>query len=247
MRQWSELFDDSAQIPGVRLDSINLDLARLRSSATNLLRLPESDVFSRASQTQHILAAATNIDRRLKAWRESVPKTWTPTRVFGDQYIPPSVQKAGLYQQHCDVYPTLFLVILWNKYRQSLIEVTRIIVKCLDENPSSFNITQQETCRNNIQRLADDICASIPFFLGDRTQPGNPGDLLVKYPRAPGTPHIKDHYQTGPTMGGWSILAPIATLLKMDIKLREGQRQWLAGQLARTARVYRIGKLLPQG
>ena len=243
MSQWSELFDDSAQIPGVRLDTINLDLARLRLSATHLLRLPESDVFSRTSQTQNLLAAATNIDRRLKAWQESVPKAWTPTRVFGDQCIPPSVQKAGLYQQYCDIYPNLFLVVIWNKYRQSLIEVTRIIVKCLDENPSSFNIAQQEVCRNNIQRLVDDTCASIPFFLGDRMQPGNPGDLSVKYPRAPGSPPVIDHYQTGPTMGGWSILGPIAALLKMDIKMREAQRQWLAEQMTRTARVYRIGKL----
>ena len=247
MSQWSELFDDSVQIPGVRLDSINLDLARLRSSASRLLRLPELDVFSHASQTQHLLAAATTINRRLKAWRESVPKSWTPTRVFGDQYIPPSVQKAGLYQQHCDVYPSLFLVIVWNKYRQSLIEATRIIVECLDENPSSFNVAQQEAHRNNIQRLVDDTCASIPYYLGDITQPGNPGDLLIKYPCAPGRPPVKDHYQTGPTMGGWSILGPIVTLLKTDIKMREGQRQWLARQVERTARVYKIGQLPPQG
>ena len=193
MSQWSELFDDSAQIPGVRLDSINLDLAHLRSSASHLLRLSELDVFSHASQTEHLVATAINIDRRLNAWRESVPKSWTPTRVFGSQYIPPSVQKAGLYQQYCDVYPGLFHVTLWNKYRQSLIEVTRIIVKCLDKIPSSFNLAQQEACRNNIQRLVDDTCASIPFFLGDRTQPGNPGDPLIKYPQAPGRPLVKDH------------------------------------------------------
>jgi hypothetical protein len=175
-----------------------------------------------------------------------VPKSWTPTRVFGDQYIPASVQKAGLYQQHCDVYPSLFLVVVWNKYRQSLIEATRIIILCLDESPSSFNVAQQEACRNNIQRLVDDTCASIPYFLGDRMQAGHPGDQPVKYPRSSGRPPVKDHYQSGPTMGGWSILGPIATLLRMDIKMREGQRQWLAGQMARTARVYRIGKLPPQ-
>ena len=246
MAQWSELFDDAAQIPGVRLDSINLDLANLRSSAAHILHFPESDLFSRASQTQHILSGAINIDRRLREWRESIPKSWTPTRVFGDQYIPPSVQRAGLYQQHCDVYPSLFLVIIWNKYRQSLAEATRMIISCLDANPSSVNLAQQEACRNSIQRLVDDTCASIPYFLGDRTEPGNPGDPFVKYPQAPGRPPVKDHYQSGPTMGGWSILGPIASVLKMDIKIREGQRQWLAGQMARTARVYRIGKLPPQ-
>jgi hypothetical protein len=230
----------------VRLDSINLDLANLRSSAAHMLHQPDSEIFSRASQIQHLLSAAISIDRRLKAWRESVPKSWTPVRVFGDEYIPPSVQKAGLYQQHCDVYPSLFLVIVWNKYRQSLIETTRIIISCLDDNPSSINLAQQEACRNSIQRLVDDTCASVPYYLGDRTGPGTPGDPLVKYPRAPARPPIRDHYLTGPTMGGWSMLGPIASLLKMNIKIREGQRQWLAGQMARTARVYRIGNLPPQ-
>lgn len=206
-------------------------------------RWPEPDLMARAAQIQHVLAAALSIERRLTEWRDSIPESWTPTRVFGDQFIPPSVQRAGLYQQHCDVYPILFLVLIWNKYRLSLIEVTRIIISALDENLHNESLAQQEAYQNNILRVVDDICASIPFMLGDRTQPGNPGDLRVKYPRAPGRPPVRDHYQIALTMGGWSIMGPIATLLKQDIKMRGGQRQWLAEQMIRTARVYRINKL----
>jgi hypothetical protein len=207
------------------------------------LRSPDSNPSIRASQNQRIVTAAVTIDRRLKEWGQSLPESWVPTRVFGEQYIAPSIQKAGLYQQRCDVYSGLFLTIIWNKFRLSLIEVSRIIILFLDENPTAFNLVRQEACRNNIQGLVDDICACIPYFLGDRTEPGTPGDSSIKYPRAPGRPPIADHYQTGPTMGGWAILGPMGSLLRMDIKMREGQRVWIAQQVARTAKVYRIGKL----
>lgn len=244
--QWSEVFDDSAQLPIVRLDSINLDLANLRSSTSHMVRWPEPDQYIRAAQTQHVLSAALGIERRLNAWRDSIPESWTPTRICGDQNIPPSVQKAGLYQQHCDVYRILFLVLIWNKYRQSRIEVTRIILFCLNENPRSDNLLQRESYQNIIQQLVDDVCASIPFLLGDRTQPGNPGDPKVKYPQVPGRPPTRDHYQIALTMGGWSIMGPIVSLLKQDIKMRDGQRKWLADQMVRTARIYRISKIMGQ-
>ncbi|KIN07450.1 hypothetical protein OIDMADRAFT_22333 [Oidiodendron maius Zn] len=241
--QWSELFDDSTQIPRVRLDSIILGLTRLRSSASHLLRLPKSDEFGSASQVKHLHNAAKDIDRRLEAWKISIPGSWTPTQVFGDQCIPPSVKKAGLYQGYCDVYPGIFHLTMWNKYRLSLIDIKRIIIGCLDKNPSSPSLAEREACQTQIQEVVDDICASIPYFLGDRTQPGCPGDSVVKYPLTPEAPPTKDHCLAGPTQGGWAILEPMTALLKMDITMRDGQRQWLEGQMARTTKVYRIGSL----
>jgi hypothetical protein len=41
-------------------------------------------------------------------------------------------------------------------------------------------------------------------------------------------------------MGGWSLLIPLGMLAKMPIPLRQGQKQWLAEQMARTARIYNI-------
>jgi len=146
-----------------------------------------------------------------------------------------------LYQDYCDIYATLFLSSIWNKLRISQIQVNITMLLCLAElPPTPSNLANQNTCRQTIQQLADDICASVPFFLGDRLKPGRTGDGCVQYPRAPGRPPVKDHYHTGPTMGGWSLLLPLGTLAKMKIPLRDGQRRWIAGQMARTARVYNI-------
>jgi hypothetical protein len=189
----------------------------------------------------------------LNNWQEIVPAHWIPIRVSGERFIAPSIRAAGLYQDYCDHYVNLFLLGLWNKVRMSQIETKNIIVSCLSELPSSSSDpVYLSSAQSGIQTLIDDICASIPYYLGDRTEPGNQGDP-VHYPRAPSgvpgqlKPPIPDHYQTGPALGGWSLLAPLATLLRMKVGMRDGQRIWIAGQMARTARIYKIGKLPGQG
>jgi len=179
-----------------------------------------------------------DIDRRLYNWSQSIPDSWVPTRIFRDESMSPGLQ---LYQDYCDVYLTLFLTSIWNKLRISQIQVKLLILSCLAGLPPTPSIlANQDVCRQIIQQLADDICASVPFFLGDRVKPGRTGDGCVQYPCVPGRPPVKDHYHTGPTMGGWSLLLPLGTLTKMNIQLRDGQRGWIAGQMARTARIYSI-------
>jgi hypothetical protein len=67
-----------------------------------------------------------------------------------------------------------------------------------------------------------------------------PEDEIVNYPHAPGRPVTKDHYKSGPAMGGWSILLPLGTVFGMKIETRAGQRQWIAVQMARISRIYGI-------
>lgn len=97
-------------------------------------------------------------------------------------------------------------------------------------------------CQNKIQQLADDICASIPFTLGDKIKPGAMGDRRVQYPHAPGQEVPAGHYQMAPAMGGFWLLGPLQMLMGLKIGLRDGQKQWIGGQLRRIAHIYNIGK-----
>jgi len=194
----------------------------------------------RSNQILDIYKEAMDIDSRFYSWSQSIPDSWVPIRVFRDDDMSPGLQ---FYQDYCDIYSTLFLTSIWNKLRISQIEVNLTMLSCLSElPPTTSNSENQDVCRQIIQQLADDICASVPFYLGDRMKPGRTGDGCVQYPRAPGRLPVKDHYHTGPTMGGWSLLLPLGKLLKMKIPLREGQRGWIAGQMARTTRIYNIPK-----
>lgn len=238
METWSELAPDSDQIPTVRLDTVNVDLANMQAYALALLRntdIPPGVRFNRIMQT---ITYLSDIDDRLTAWARSLPPAWIPIRVSGKEYIPPNIPQAGLYQPHCDIYTSVFIASLWNKQRLSQIRVKSLIMSCLaQEQVSPATIKQREACQIWIQQAADYICASVPFNIGDRVQPE---DKNVRYPHAPGRPVPKDHYQTGPAMGGWSLLQPLGALWGMKIKLRDGQRQWIGGQMARIARIYGI-------
>lgn len=241
VQEWEEVMPEYEKIPGIRLDSINLDLANLKAATVSLIQTPPSE--SRETQIQQLVKEATDIDRRLSQWPDSIPDTWLPIRVSTKEDLSPTLQ---LYQDYCDVYRTLFMCSLWNKLRISQILVRSVVLSLLDHQPPTFaNNSRREGCQNGIQQLADDMCASVPYYLGDRMRPGRAGEPGINYPRVPGRPPIMDHYQTGPTMGGWSLLIPLGTLTRMKIRLREGQTQWLLGQMARTARIYNINMTKP--
>ncbi|KAG0647228.1 White-opaque regulator 2 [Hyphodiscus hymeniophilus] len=235
---WSELSPDSDQIPTVRLDTIMVDIANLQAYSLPLLNtteLPAGVRFSRLMQTINYL---TDIDDRLTSWSWSLPSTWAPIRVSGKQSIPPNIPQAGLYEQYCDVYASIFIASLWNKLRLSQIRTKNLIIGCLSQvKATPNNIKLREACQLGIQQAVDDICASVPFNIGDRMQPE---DKIVHYPMAPGRPVPNDHYQSGPAMGGWSLLQPLGAVWGMKLKMRDGQRQWIGGQMARIARIYGI-------
>ncbi|KAH6682696.1 hypothetical protein B0J14DRAFT_632375 [Halenospora varia] len=84
--------------------------------------------------------------------------------------------------------------------------------------------TTQEPYKNRIHLEVDDICASIPYHIGDRIKPGAIGDRRVQYPQLPGKKFSDAHYLTAPALGGFALL-PMGTVLGMKIKLRDGQRE----------------------
>jgi len=63
-----------------------------------------------------------------------------------------------------------------------------------------------------IQILADEICASIPFILGDRVEPGSIGDENVQYPYLEGESVPKSHYWMAPAVGGFNLSMGLAGL-----------------------------------
>jgi hypothetical protein len=58
---------------------------------------------------------------------------------------------------------------LWNRYRALRLTVNDIILKTLTvlaESPDSNAESLEEAVKLRIQRLADDLCASVPYMLG---------------------------------------------------------------------------------
>jgi hypothetical protein len=197
--------------------------------------IPPGIRLNRMMQTVTYLS---DIDDRLTTWARSLPSSWTPIRVSGKEYIPPNIPQVGLYQSQCDIYTSIFICSLWNKQRVSQIRAMQLVINCLSLEPAAASTANQlDACQQGIQQAVDYVCASVPFNIGDRMEPE---DRVVNYPHAPGRPVSKDHYQSGPAMGGWSLLQPLGIIWGMKIKLRDGQKQWIGGQMARIARIYGI-------
>lgn len=236
MQQWAALLPASEELPGVRLDGINLDLANLRATTQSITKMPPS--HNEAYLIPSLLEDAADLEQRLAQWHESIPDSWLPTRISAPDEITPTLQ---LYQDYCDVYKSMFVASLWNKLRLSQISVRFTVLALLDYQPAtSVNIKKRLHSQSGIQQIADDICASVPYYIGDRMRPGRAGEPRINYPRVPGRPPIMDHYQTGPALGGWALILPLSTLIRMRISLRGGQRDWIRGQMGRTARIYNI-------
>lgn len=222
---WAQILEDDQQSPGVKLDTINLDLANLQSE------FQSCDSPKHEIQDLELLSKALVINDRLQKWEESLPSSWIPIVVSGPSCIAPSIAAAGLYQPHCTVHRSVFVASIWNRYRVSRIRVLTIIRAYLHTETIHHEQSQQ---------LIDDICATVPFHLGNRMETGVMGDKRVLYPTVRGERMMDEHYTIASAKGGINLLGPLTFLMeRMD--LRQGQREWIGAQIGRIFKLYRLG------
>ncbi|KAI9751164.1 MAG: histidinolphosphatase [Chaenotheca gracillima] len=229
-----EMTKDVAETPISRLDDLFVEVANLLAVASQI----KSDPTVQDVSVSGVLAKATEVDQRLLGWAASLPGDWYPISVSGPECIPQSVRDAGIYQDNCDVYKSIFIAHAFNSYYSTRISVQQTILDCLQHlnkgNVESASLTALEI----IQELADDICASIPYHLGDRVTTKRIDDKNVQYPHVAGFSVSDNHLIGAAAYGGWFLAARLAGLLGPTIALRLGQREWILGQLQRLMKVY---------
>jgi hypothetical protein len=281
-----EIWDDQDEMPinpAIILDRLVADLANLQ--------VQESKTFSRSptpgtpasvssltssspTTIQSLFNAALELDARLSVWSSQVPDSWHPVAVSSPDLVHLSIFEAGVYGDTCDVYYSLHVTVIYNQYRCARLAVLKIILMCCsvmgNEHMGGFKPTIAYA-RREIQALADEICASAPFYLGNRTKPGMIGDTDgVFYPQMP---MIKDEYaannpevfqkaleiardrhaRMAAALGGHFLLSTFLALIRtvQDPKLtaaneqpilRKGQVRWILEQFDRLRVIYNIPK-----
>jgi hypothetical protein len=232
----ADMTQDVPTTPGFRLDDLNVELANLQALASRL----NSDTTVQVLSVLGILKNATELDQRFLAWSSTVPDDWVPIRVSGLDCIPQTVRDAGLYQEHYDIYKSIFVAYTFNSYRCSRIKLQLTILACLKHlNSSNFDIASV-TALEITQELADTICASIPYHLGDRMTAGRIDDKTVQYPHIAGFSVPDAHYIGAAAFGGWFLATRLSELLSPRVPLRVGQRQWIGSQMQRIMKIYTI-------
>lgn len=220
---WDNVINTDFLTPEERLSTITARIANLT------VEISQSTPFQTDAETRLLISKASEIENDLVIWSASLDSSWCPIVVTGPNCIPSSVRATGLYQEHCEIYPSLSVATTWNRYRLATIRLQSAISKLQPDQALPQQI---------IQHAIDDVCASVPYHLGDRTRRGVIGDKSIKYPHDEGQQVPESHYNLASAVGGFSLLEPLRTVLGIGVKMRDGQRQWIMGQMGRIKKVY---------
>ena len=226
---WTQITQDVPRTPKSELDDLFIEAANLKAQKSR------TDLRNRrlASQT---VRRAIQLDRRCQEWRDNLPEDWSLVQVSSSEDIPQSVRDAGFYSDSCLIYRNVFVANAFNRYCCLRIECYQTIVDSLkphDLSSSKLWKTAQETT----QEMADMVCASVPFLLGDRTNMDRM-DAEHLYPHSTAWPPSPDHTKLAATYGGWFLSPCIGYLLSIRMTLRPGQREWIESQMGRLMKVY---------
>ena len=237
-----EMIAGVPQNAAIRLTTLTAKLAYLRSKSGMILGPIASpqDILT-------LLDDATELDRQLIAWMESTPEDWqfAAARHFE---LPANVPKQNfVYNDRMDVYADLSVADVWNSYRVTRLKVLSIILDCIAALPEPLGQSlrkQNHFVLATLQKLADDICASVPLHLGTKTRPGTDDQPEVEYPYTTAKAG-KDLRLACAGLGGWELIEPNYEPLRNALmvgSLRAGQEEWILGQLSRIGQLYALPK-----
>jgi hypothetical protein len=132
--------------PSSHLDLIGVSVASLQHSFTQL------DSTNPVTLSQ-LAIEISDVGDQLDLWLDAVPEHWYPSRIQ-------NAKATEWYQGACDVYPSIQIATIWNAWR-----IYRLIVESIK--------AQLELMRDDddSQQLIDDICYSVPFYLGNLNSP----------------------------------------------------------------------------
>lgn len=219
-------------LPRPMLATAASDLVDLRHAWDSMMHKSPDEATATA-----ILNKATDIDVNLAAWSQSVPPHWAPVAAV---LIPQSVRDTGLYRRRCDCYSDMWIAATWNMYRDCRIVVPSIILKCLRILSSSQDVdgSRAASVITTTHGLVDDICATVPFFLGSQLESVRMKFGFVDYPSAETRPVTLTHTQTAPLIGAWFVMPFLRNLKASELGLPQEQLDWLQRQMERILVIY---------
>ena len=234
------MFKSCPQNAAARLTSATINIADLRASSKSALVLPHTTQSEQ--EVNDLLEYAISVDLLVAAWPPTLPEDWKPVPASGFDYPYGTSKSAFIYNDKKDIYADLWVQGIWNQYRSARIKIQTVILDCIAwlDSPYEHQWYWRAVYAKMItQEMADDICASLPFALGTKTF-GGPGDREgIEYPFAGSQKASQEHRRAAAALGGWHLLEPLRTSLGATC-LREGQHDWITGQMQRIRRIYAL-------
>ena len=226
-----EWFDNLSQYPNFAAGLLNY-LAESVASVQAFVR-PFLDCPSLFHDTQAsaLVAAVLNIDQKLIDWESAIPDIWRP-RQAGDL----STANLATFQAYgttMDIYESVWIANTYNSFRtlRILLQVlaheimcsfSRVRITVFPFGPLAYSCTAQ--------RLIDEVCASVPFFMGNRAPGTDPA--AIRFPAAEGSvPSLADR-KVALRVGAWFLCAPLNMCAQYNL-IEMRQKIWIESQIER--------------
>ncbi|KAL8658771.1 MAG: hypothetical protein Q9226_000796 [Calogaya cf. arnoldii] len=228
---WDDPSEDMPYNPATSLDFIGRDTANLLARAAEH-GPPSNAGLSETEIHTDIFLEAKALDARYAQWAEEVPTEWLPFSVPWES-IPQKIIDAGMNGDYCHIYSHTSVCSTWNDWRVQHMRILSLIADYEETEAKNDAVLQ-------VQRLADDIHASIPFMLGNKVKPSEMHDMGFVYPSIPGQSVPASHYQSAAAYGGLTLWVPMRAILDFRQYMRADQILFTIQQFQRMGRLYDV-------
>ena len=176
-----------------------------------------------ASALKDVIDAVTLLDEKLTTWSKRASGFYEYTKMEAPCPSPPDSTFDLQTPSSIHLYSSAMVAGLWNQYRCMrilLLECRQSLSSRLRENtawePSLFDTGNSEAIHRSpkeVEDLIDDVCASVPYLLGEVDQEGN-----LQQP------------QQKKAIGGFMLLWPLRLIFIKGLGTLL-QRNWIAKRL----------------
>ena len=172
-----------------------------------------------AGKISDLLRKGSELDHKLQQWGEQVSGKYRITVLETAPCSPPSLSSGTQQQRSVHIYSSASMACLWNLWRCTRI----VLLRCLQQlivraqhgemAPIRTSSPADEDQASKLPSLFSDICASVPYLLGEVDQNGR-----LHYPN-----RCK-------AVGGFLLLWPLKMMLALG-PTDEAQKDWIKKRL----------------
>ena len=218
--------------------ALAMKLPSVRAAALRIFGLPIN--VETAGEVLHLMKDVKLIDEEIAAWEAGIPESWrysTCASAFaGSDLAYPETTEVYPGSVHC--YHDIWVASAWNAYRTYRIFAQAIVLNCtewlLPTTWGNTNTFQYHSTTRILQKMVDDLCASVPFHLGISSCTPVEISFFV---------HSKDDFsvllnksdlferQRGfQALGGYYLVWPLFVAASVSC-IPEIQKRWLRGRM----------------
>ncbi|CAH0055618.1 unnamed protein product [Clonostachys solani] len=242
--------------PALEVDRLAFQVSKLSNSMRSESKTSVAVVGGAEDERRlSFLTQAAALAADCTRWINSLPDYWHPVKLNGDA-IAETIQAAGLYDGSCDVYINFSVAATRNWHRLIELHVLLLLCQCWENIGSqpAYSIVLR------VQNIVAEICASVPYHIGDMMEPTRPMDgPTIKFPQTwvPSSKHvthesfpesIPQHERQIASSGAMAIYRVLSTVILLaqdegqaaSIPLKHSQRLWISAQILRLKRLLRF-------